>query len=299
VEALLAFAAALVALRLSGRVAGRWRARRAPELLAWSAALFAYAVAAAALAWGAAHGWDARAFRAYYLFGGLLTAPLLGAGSLLLWRRRAAGPVALLYAGLAVGIAIAVPVHGAFSGGGIPAAQDHLGFFPARFVAILANSLGTAAVVAFCLGGCLLVSAVSLAVGAALFPIGPVTLLSGTTISLAAGLLRLLLVTLYVAGAMAALAAIGLAISTFTEHAIAAIAALLVIAVASEGADSVPQFAVVHPYLPTHWWLSFDALLRAPVAWPDLLDGLLSFGVYVVIFGAIAWARITTADVTS
>ena len=146
-EALLAFAAALVALRLSGRVAGRWRARRAPELLAWSAALFAYAVAAAALAWGAAHGWDARAFRAYYLFGGLLTAPLLGAGSLLLWRRRAAGPVALLYAGLAVGIAIAVPVHGAFSGGGIPAAQDHLGFFPARFVAILANSLGTAAVV--------------------------------------------------------------------------------------------------------------------------------------------------------
>ena len=146
-EALLAFAAALIALRLSGRVAGRWRARRAPELLAWSAALFAYAVAAAALAWGAAHGWDARAFRVYYLFGGLLTAALLGTGSLLLWRRRWAGPVALAYAGLAVGIAIAVPVHGAFSGGGIPAAQDHLGFFPARFVAILANSLGTAAVV--------------------------------------------------------------------------------------------------------------------------------------------------------
>jgi hypothetical protein len=147
VEALLAFAAALIALRLSGRVAGRCRARRAPELLAWSAALFAYAVAAAALAWGAAHGWDARAFRVYYLFGGLLTAALLGTGSLLLWRRRWAGPVALLYAGLAVGIAIAVPVHGAFSGSGIPAAQDHLGFFPARFVAILANSLGTAAVV--------------------------------------------------------------------------------------------------------------------------------------------------------
>jgi len=147
VEALLAFAAALVALRLSGRVAGRWRGRRAPELLAWSAALFAYAVAAAALAWGAAHGWDARAFRVYYLFGGLLTAPLLGAGSLLLWRRRGAGPAALLYAGLAVGIAVAVPVHAVFSGGGIPAAQDHLDFFPARLVAILANSLGTAAVV--------------------------------------------------------------------------------------------------------------------------------------------------------
>jgi hypothetical protein len=147
VEALLAFAAALVALRLAGRVAGRWRARRAPELLAWSGALFAYAVAAAALAWGAAHGWDARAFRVYYLFGGLLTAPLLGAGSLLIWRKRWAGPVALVYAGLAVGIAIAVPVHGVFSGSDIPAAQDHLNFVPARLVAVAANTLGTLAVV--------------------------------------------------------------------------------------------------------------------------------------------------------
>jgi hypothetical protein len=147
VEALLAFAAALVALRLAGRVAARWRARRAPELAAWSAALFAYALASAALAWGAAHGWDARSFRVYYLFGGLLTAPLLGAGSLLIWRRRWAGPVALVYAGLAIGIAIAVPVHGVFSGNEIPAAQDYLEFVPARLVAVLANSLGTAAVV--------------------------------------------------------------------------------------------------------------------------------------------------------
>jgi hypothetical protein len=147
VEALLAFAAALVALRLAGRVFGRWRARRAPELLAWSAALFAYAVAAGALAWGAAHGWDARSFRVYYLFGGLLTAPLLGAGSLLIWRKRWAGPLVLVYAGLAVGIAISVPVHGSFSGTGIPAAQDHLDVVPARLVAVLANSLGTLAVV--------------------------------------------------------------------------------------------------------------------------------------------------------
>ena len=55
-----------------------------PELAAWSAALLAYAIASAALAWGAAAGWDTRAFRVYYLFGGLLTAPLLGLGSLLL-----------------------------------------------------------------------------------------------------------------------------------------------------------------------------------------------------------------------
>jgi hypothetical protein len=147
VETLLAFGAALLSLRLASLVARRWRATRRPELAAWSGALLAYAVASAALTWGAAYGWDARSFRVYYLFGGLLTAPLLGLGSLLLYGwKRIIGP-ALIYVGLAVGIAISVPVHGAF-GDSIPAAQDHLEFFPARFVAIVANSLGTLAVVA-------------------------------------------------------------------------------------------------------------------------------------------------------
>ena len=156
-----------------------------------------------------------------------------------------------------------------------------------------------AALVVFCVAACAVVTIAALIVGAILFPVGPVTLLSGTTISLGAGLLRLAFITLYVAAAMAALAAIGLAVSTFTEHPIGAIAAILVLAIASEVVDSVPQFASVHPYLPTHFWLSFDALLRSPVAWPDLAHGLLSYAVYVVIFGAIAWARFTTADVTS
>jgi ABC-2 type transport system permease protein len=160
-------------------------------------------------------------------------------------------------------------------------------------------SVKYAAIVIFGLASCLLVSVVSLIVGVILFPVGPVTLLSGNTVPLADGLLRLLFVTLFVAGAMAALGAIGLAISTLTEHPIGAIAALMIIAVASEVTDNVPQFAAVHAYLPTHWWLSFDALLRSPVATGDLLHGLLSFAVYIVIFGAIAWARFTSADVTS
>ena len=156
-----------------------------------------------------------------------------------------------------------------------------------------------AAAVVFCLCACLLVAAVGVVVGAILFPVGPVTLLSGTSVSLGGGLLRLLVVAAYLAAAMSALAAIGLAISAFTEHPVGAIAAILVIAVASQVMDTVSQLAAIHPYLPTHWWLSFDALLRAPVAWPDLLHGLLSFAVYVIIFCSVAWARFTAADVTA
>lgn len=156
-----------------------------------------------------------------------------------------------------------------------------------------------AAVVIFGLAACATVAAAALIVGAILFPVGPVTLLSGNTVSLGAGLVRLLLVVLYVAAAMAALGAIGLAISTFTEHPIGAIAAILVLAVASEVSDAVPQFSVIHPYLPSHWWLSFGAILRSPAGGPELTHGLLSFAAYVIIFAAIAWARFTSADVTS
>lgn len=146
-DALIAFGAALLALRLAGLLARRWRATKRPELLAWAWALAAYAVAAAAIAWGEAAQWDGRAFRVYYASGALLTAPLLGVGSLLLARVRRAAAIGLLYVGLALGVAIAMPVHGAFAQHGLPPAQDHLAFVPGRLLAIVANSLGTLAVV--------------------------------------------------------------------------------------------------------------------------------------------------------
>jgi hypothetical protein len=139
VNVLLSFAAALVCLRLAGLLA---RTRR----FAWAGGLLAFAAAAAAMAWGAAHGWDARAFRVYYLAGALLSAPLLGIGSLQLWGRRWASPLGLVFTGLAVGIAAAMRVHGSFGGTAVPRAQGHVDVVP-RVVAIAGSSLGAAAVV--------------------------------------------------------------------------------------------------------------------------------------------------------
>src|SRR4051794_41414140 len=149
-NALLAFGAALLALRLAGALARRWRETRRPELAAWAWSLAAYAVAAAAIAWGEAAQWDARAFRVYYAAGALLTVPLLAVGSLLLAGVRRGAAVGCVVAGLGLGIALAMPIHGAFAGSGIPAAQDHLGWTP-RIAAIVCNSLGTLVVAAVAL----------------------------------------------------------------------------------------------------------------------------------------------------
>ncbi len=152
-ESLLAFAATLVSLRLSAELVRRARQRPAPGLLAWAAALAAFAAGSGAIAWGAAAGWSEPAFRVYYLFGGLLAAALLGAGSLLRAGARWIAPVTLVYVGIAVGVAIAMPLTAPVSGGSIPEAQAHLSLFPARLFAILANSLGTLAAVGVALRG--------------------------------------------------------------------------------------------------------------------------------------------------
>lgn len=150
-DTLLAFGAAIVSLRLAADLVRRGRARGGADLLLWAGSLSAFAVASAALAWGSAAGWDERAFRVYYLCGGLLTAPLLGAGSLARAGWRGASAAALLFTGLAVGIAVSEPVRHGFESGAIPDAQDHFDLFPARVVAIVGNTLGTVAVVAVAL----------------------------------------------------------------------------------------------------------------------------------------------------
>jgi hypothetical protein len=166
VNALLSFGAALVSLRLAGLLV---RGRR----YAWAGGLVTFAAAAAAMAWGSAHGWDAPAFRVYYLAGALLSAPLLGIGSLQLARLRWAAPLGLLWIGLSIGVAAEMRVRGAFSGTDVPSAQDHVDAFP-RVLAIAGSSLGALAVVAVAVvtlrrrpvGNALLVAAVVAAAAA-------------------------------------------------------------------------------------------------------------------------------------
>jgi ABC-2 type transport system permease protein len=152
-----------------------------------------------------------------------------------------------------------------------------------------------AGIVAFGLAAAAVVGAMGVLVGLLLFPTGPVTLLSGSTISFGAALVRVLLVVLYVAAMLAGIAAIGLFISTLTEVPLAAMAAT---AITVAILDSVPQISSIHPYLFVQWWFSFGDLIRDPVVYGPMVHGLVVHAVYVAVFGSLAWARLTTKDVS-
>jgi ABC-2 type transport system permease protein len=144
-----------------------------------------------------------------------------------------------------------------------------------------------------------LVVLVGIIVGWILFPIGPVTLLSGDTISFGATVFRAVLIAGYVAVMLATVSAIGLFISTLTEVPVGAMAATAGLTIVAEILDQIPQLSWLHPWLFTHWWLAFGDLLRNPVRLADIETGLLSAGIYIAIFLSLAWARLSTKDITS
>lgn len=156
-----------------------------------------------------------------------------------------------------------------------------------------------AACLAYLLVAALLVGAVGVGIGLVLFPTGPVTLLSGTQVSLAGGIGRVVLVALYVAAMMAAVAAIGMFVSTLTESPIAATASTVVLSITSQVLDTVPQLDWLHPWLFSHYWLDYGDLLRDPINTSGVTDNLLVTAAYVLVFGSLAWARMTTKDVSS
>lgn len=144
--------------------------------------------------------------------------------------------------------------------------------------------------VVFCLTAAVLVVVVGTIVGWILFPVGPVTLLTGTEVSVVEGVGRVLLIAGYAALSLCGLAAIGLFFSTLTSVPIGAMAATAILAVAAQIVGAIPQLEALHPWLFTDRWLEFGDLLRAPIVWDGFAQNALLQGAYIVVFvGAALW----------
>ncbi|KUJ65915.1 ABC transporter permease [Streptomyces albus subsp. albus] len=155
------------------------------------------------------------------------------------------------------------------------------------------------AVLAFCLVATLVVAVTALAVGAMLFPLGDVTLISGTRVPFSEALVRAAAVAGLVTLSLTGIAALGLFISTLTGSGIAAMAATVGLLITVQIVDTIPQLHIVHPYLFTHYWLSFADLLRDPILWDGVVKNLSLQALYVAVFGSAAWARFTARDITA
>ncbi|MCL2553338.1 MAG: ABC transporter permease [Actinomycetia bacterium] len=194
---------------------------------------------------------------------------------------------------MAVGVVAGDAIAGEASGGTLryllvaPAGRTRL--LIAKYVSVLV----------FCLAATLVAAVSALVVGFALFPVGDVTTLSGTTLSLPEGMLRALLIALLVAASLVGIAALGLFVSTLTDSGIGAMATTVGLLITVQIVDSFPQLHAIQPYLFTHYWLSFADLLRDPVTWTGIGKNLGLQAMYAAVFGSAAWARFTSRDITA
>ncbi|CAB4936907.1 unannotated protein [freshwater metagenome] len=153
--------------------------------------------------------------------------------------------------------------------------------------------------VAFALAATFTLMITGIIIGVILFPVGPVTLLSGDVISIPAALLRIFLVVIYVSISLMGLISVGLFVSTLTVIPVGAMAATVVISTVTQILATLPQISVIHPFLISYYWLGFADLLRNPMSVSSFAsNALLQLG-YIAIFGSLAYSRFTTKDVLS
>ncbi len=209
--------------------------------------------------------------------------------------------VFLAFSGLAVTLPFFLPMTVGVVAGDSLAGEAGLGTLRYLLVAPAGRTrllfVKLASVVCFCLVAAVTVAAAGLLVGAVLFPLGDVTLLSGDRIGLAAALWRTLLTVLTVGASLVGLAAIGLFVSALADTPIAAMAATVGAAIVCQILDTIPQLAAIHPWLFTHYWMTFADLLRQPMYTADVFTNLGLQALYLAVFGSAAWARLTGRDI--
>ncbi|MCU1551526.1 MAG: transporter permease [Glaciihabitans sp.] len=198
-----------------------------------------------------------------------------------------------LFLPLTVGVVAGDTIAGEASAGTL----RYLLIAPSGRIRLLAVKYVGAA--AFSLAATLTVVVAGAIIGVALFPVEPVVLLSGNTIGVGDSLVRSLLIAAYITVSLLGLSAIGLFLSTLTDVPVGAMAATIVLSVVSQVLDNLPQLDWLHPYLFSHYWLSFADLLRDPIAWTSFGDNALLQGAYFVIFAALAYGRFSGKDILS
>ncbi|MDX6253982.1 MAG: type transport system permease protein [Frankiales bacterium] len=209
----------------------------------------------------------------------------------------------LAFAALTVCLPVFLPLAVAVVGGDAVAGEASAGTLRYLLTVPISRprllAVKAAGVLAYLAGAVGVVAVTGGVIGAVLFGLHDVVLLSGDTVPALDGAVRTLGVCAFVFVDLLGLAAIALFFSTVTEVPVGAMAGTVATAIAFAVLDSVPQLSSIHPILLTHHWLDFSELLRGQVHIWTLLHSTFVPLAYTAIFGSLAWAKITSADITS
>ncbi|HVK21237.1 MAG TPA: ABC transporter permease subunit [Actinokineospora sp.] len=120
--------------------------------------------------------------------------------------------------------------------------------------------------------------------------------MSGTQLPFFDAIGRILLTALLVTVQIWALAAIALAVSSWTEHPLIVVVVALGVVILSGVLSAIPALDWLDPVLMTTSWESIPEVIRDPLPTGTLLEGVLRAGCYIVIGYSLALSRMLSRD---
>lgn len=125
---------------------------------------------------------------------------------------------------------------------------------------------------------------------------GQLVTLSGTTVGIGEAVGRVAIAVVWAIGQLAAVGAIALAISAFTEHPLVVLAAVLAGLIVFGVLTAIPAVDWLQPYLLTSGWTAGADVLRDPMPWGGLLESSLRALCYFAVGSGLAAHRMLRRD---
>lgn len=147
--------------------------------------------------------------------------------------------------------------------------------------------------------GLVLLPAVALALGTAVYGANPVLNPVGEALGYGQGVVRLVMIVVFVALQLSWVAGLAMAMSVLTDAPLGAVGGAVMITILSQILDAIPALGDLRNWLPTHYADAWTALLSVDVDWDQMVRGTFSSLAYATVFGLVAWRRFATKDITS
>ena len=145
--------------------------------------------------------------------------------------------------------------------------------------------------------GMLLVGLGGLLAGWLVFGAHPVLTLSGTTISISAGLGRIVIVNLVILAALLCMVSLALFVSTLTNSSLTAAISAMVVFVVLTILNGFSYFDFMKPYTFTSYDMAFINLFRDPIYWHPIRNALLVYGATVAGLLLVSWLIFRRKDI--
>ncbi|TQF65462.1 ABC transporter permease subunit [Rhodococcus spelaei] len=145
----------------------------------------------------------------------------------------------------------------------------------------------------------LLLFAVALALGTALYGTGPLVTPFGDSLGYGEAVGRLALALTYIAVNLTWVAGLAMLLSVLTDAPLGAVGGTVMVSILVQILDQITALGHWRDVLPGHFSFAWTRFLAPTVDWHDVVVGSFSALACAAVFGVCAWQRFSAKDITS